>query len=62
MNRADNGQNAKCDPVIMAQQVELPFTDSPAGRHFTAVYAPRIRAYNFPRITDSQCRTSPQTH
>ena len=26
--RFPNGQNAKYDPVIMAQQVELPFTES----------------------------------
>lgn len=26
--RFPNGQNAKYDPVVMAQQVELPFTDS----------------------------------
>lgn len=54
MNRADNGQNAKYDPVIMAQQVELPFTDSlQAGILLLSMHRESKRKHNFPRITDS---------
>ena len=52
--RFPNGQNAKYDPVIMAQQVELPFTDSlQAGILLLSTYWESKRKCNFPRITDS---------
>lgn len=53
MNRADNGQNAKHDPVIMAQQVELSFTDSlQAGILLLSMHRESKRKCRLPRVTD----------
>ena len=52
--RIPNDQNAKYDPVIMAQQVKLPFTDTlQAGILLLSMHWESKRKCNFPRVTDS---------
>lgn len=52
--RIPSDQNAKYDPVIMAQQVKLPFTDTlQAGILLLSMHWESKRKCNFPRVTDS---------